>query len=75
VYTVEIDPVVVEVARRFFGIVPHERHRIIVKDGRDYLRGLPPAVPYDVIFLDAHRVSGSRAIFAPVSSTPSAAGA
>ncbi len=58
VYTVEIDPVVVEVARRFFGIVPDGRHHIIVKDGRDYLRGLPPEVPYDVIFLDAYCVSG-----------------
>jgi spermidine synthase len=57
-YTVEIDPVVVDVARRFFGVAPDARHHIIVKDGRDYVRGLPPEAPYDMILLDAYQVFG-----------------
>lgn len=57
-YTVEIDPLVVEVARRFFAIGPDARHHIIVEDGREYVRGLPAEAPYDVIFLDAYRVFG-----------------
>ncbi len=57
-YTVEIDPVVVEVACRFFGIIPDARQRIVVKDGRDYLRGMPGEAPYDVILLDAYRAFG-----------------
>jgi spermidine synthase len=57
-YTVEIDPVVVEVACRFFGITPDARQHIVVKDGRDYLRGMPGEAPYDVILLDAYRAFG-----------------
>jgi spermidine synthase len=57
-YTVELDPLVVDVARRFFGILPDERQHITVKDGRDYLRGMPTEAPYDLIFLDAYRVGG-----------------
>ncbi|MBI3304544.1 MAG: fused MFS/spermidine synthase [Deltaproteobacteria bacterium] len=57
-YTVELDPVVVEVARRFFGCAPDERQHLIVKDGRDYLRGMPPEAPYDLILLDAYRAGG-----------------
>lgn len=56
--TVEIDPLVVEVARRFFAIAPDARHHIIVKDGREYVRRRPAEAPYDVIFLDAYRVLG-----------------
>jgi spermidine synthase len=57
-YTIEIDPVVVEVACRFFGIAPDERQQIIIKDGRDYLRGMPAEAPYDIILLDAYQASG-----------------
>jgi spermidine synthase len=57
-YTVEIDPVVVEVAYKFFGIAPDDRQKIIVKDGREYLRGLPAEAPYDLILLDAYQASG-----------------
>lgn len=57
-YTVELDPMVVDVARRFFGIVTDERQRITVKDGRDYLRGMPTEAPYDLILLDAFQVGG-----------------
>jgi spermidine synthase len=57
-YTVEIDPIVVEVAGRFFGIAPDERQQIIVKDGREYLRSMPAEAPYDMILLDAYQASG-----------------
>ena len=57
-YTVELDPAVVEVAQRFFAWVPDERQHLTVKDGRDYLRGFPTEAPYDVILLDAFQVSG-----------------
>jgi spermidine synthase len=55
--TVELDPVVSEVARRFFGILPDERQRVIVKEGRDYLRETVQE-RYDIIFLDAYQASG-----------------
>lgn len=57
-YTVELDPLVVEVAQRFFAWEPDKRQHLTVKDGRDYLRGFPPEAPYDVILLDAFQVSG-----------------
>lgn len=57
-FTVEIDPVVVEVARRFFGFAPDARQHVTVKDGRNYLRGMPAEAPYDVIMLDAYHAGG-----------------
>lgn len=57
-YTVELDPLVVDVARRFFALAPDERQHLTVKDGRDYLRGTPVEAPYDLILLDAYRASG-----------------
>lgn len=57
-YTVELDPLVVEVAQRFFAWEPDERQHLTIKDGRDYLRGLPTEAPYDLILLDAFQVSG-----------------
>jgi len=57
-YTVELDPLVVEVAQRFFAWETDQRQHLTVKDGRDYLRGLPTEAPYDVIMLDAFQVSG-----------------
>lgn len=56
--SVEIDPIVVEVARRFFGFAPDERQYITVKDGRDYLHGMPAEAPYDLILLDAYHAGG-----------------
>ncbi|HEV8711757.1 MAG TPA: fused MFS/spermidine synthase [Candidatus Binatia bacterium] len=58
IFTVEIDPVTVEVARRFFGFAPDARQHITVKDGRNYLRGMPAEAPYDVILLDAYHAGG-----------------
>jgi spermidine synthase len=57
-FSVELDPVVVEVARRFFGFAPDARQHVVIKDGREYLRGLPTEAPYDVILLDAYRAGG-----------------
>ncbi|MGE0821708.1 MAG: spermidine synthase [Candidatus Binatia bacterium] len=57
-YTVELDQVVVDVACRFFALVPDERQHIIVQDGREYVRGTPPEAPYDVILLDAYQAEG-----------------
>jgi spermidine synthase len=57
-YTVELDPLVVEVAQRFFAWETDPRQHLTVKDGRDYLRGFPTEAPYDVILLDAFQVSG-----------------
>jgi spermidine synthase len=57
-FSVELDPIVVAVARRFFSFVPDARQRITIKDGRDYLRGMPAEAPYDVILLDAYRAGG-----------------
>jgi len=58
VSTVELDAVVDEVARRFFGILPDDRQRVIMRDGRDYLRQTGHEERYDVIFLDAYQASG-----------------
>ena len=57
-HTVELDPLVVTLAERFFGIVQDERQRIIVQDGRDYLRRAAGRLSYDLILLDAYRVEG-----------------
>jgi len=47
----EIDPEVVDVARKFFGFREDERMRAHVADGRRFIES--PRDPYDVIFLDA----------------------
>jgi spermidine synthase len=57
-YTVELDPLVVEVAQRFFAWETDERQHLAIKDGRDYLRGFPTEALYDLILLDAFQVSG-----------------
>ena len=49
---VEIDPAVVEVARRFFGFRDDDRLRVHVADGRRYIEQAG-ASTYDAIFLDA----------------------
>ena len=48
---VEIDPVVVDAARRFFGVGALPA-RVITRDGFEHLRD-PAAGPYDVIYMDA----------------------
>src|SRR5467141_3005124 len=48
----EIDPDVVDVAKKFFGFVEDERMRAHVGDGRQFIEKAPPG-DYDLIFLDA----------------------
>ncbi len=48
---VEIDPVVVDVARDWFGVSEGDRLRLVVEDGRQFVERV--SEPYDVIFLDA----------------------
>jgi spermidine synthase len=57
-HTVELDLLVVEVAERFFGICQDKRQRIMVQDGREYLRSAATHTAYDIILLDAYRVEG-----------------
>lgn len=49
---VEVDPVVVDVARRYFGIQPSERLRIHVGDGRTFLK--QSRDKWDLIIVDAY---------------------
>lgn len=50
--TVEIDPVVIEVAKKYFAVKETPRHSIHNEDGRVFLRRT--AVKYDVILMDAY---------------------
>lgn len=50
--SVELDPVVVQVASNYFGVAASDRHRIAVSDGRTYLKR--SRGPYDLIVLDAY---------------------
>jgi spermidine synthase len=48
----EIDPLIVEVAKTYFGIREDEKLHISIADGRVYLENLPPEVKYEVIMVD-----------------------
>lgn len=50
----EIDPMVEEVARKYFGFKPDERMKVRVKDARTYIRTADAKKKYDLIFLDAY---------------------
>lgn len=50
--TVEIDPIIVEVAKRFFYLPTTDRHQIFTEDARRYLT--KTAVRYDAILVDAY---------------------
>lgn len=52
IINVEMDPVVVDVAKRFFNFVETPSNRIVVMDGRRFLRR--SGEKYDLIFLDAY---------------------
>ena len=56
--TVELDPLVLEVARRFFGFLPDERQCVSLADGRAFLREESAHAQYDLIFLDAYQAEG-----------------
>jgi spermidine synthase len=49
----EIDPVVVTVAEKYFGLRQDERLRVALADGREWLARPEGRGPYDLIFLDA----------------------
>lgn len=53
--TVELDPVVVDVARNHFRLEDTPRHQIFTEDGRQYLRRARKR--YDAIILDAYRTT------------------
>ena len=50
--TVEIDPVVVEVAKKYFAVEETPKHKIHINDGRVFLRQTTNI--YDVILMDAY---------------------
>jgi spermidine synthase len=50
--TVELDPMVVEVAKKFFGVQETAQHRIHTQDGRLFLRRSTNT--YDAIIMDAY---------------------
>jgi spermidine synthase len=54
--SVELDPAVVDVAKRFFEVKEDARHRIFVQDGRVYLRRAD--AKYDLIIMDAYFAEG-----------------
>jgi len=53
--TVELDPVVISVAKKFFGVTETSQHKIHTSDGRVFLRRTPHR--YDVILMDAYATS------------------
>jgi spermidine synthase len=54
--TVEIDPVVAQVAREYFGFKESEKNKIHIEDGRVFLARA--GEPYDLIVLDAYNATG-----------------
>ncbi|MDQ7859119.1 MAG: fused MFS/spermidine synthase [Armatimonadota bacterium] len=54
--SVELDPAVVEVAKRFFEVREDARHRVAVQDGRVFVRRAEAR--YDLVILDAYFAEG-----------------
>ncbi len=54
----DIDPTVVEVARKFFGIQFDDRLKVAIQDGREYLAQQNSTVKNDIIIVDAGFGSG-----------------
>ena len=50
---VEIEPVMVEAATRFFGLTPDKRLRITVADAQAWLARQSPTTSFDIMFIDA----------------------
>jgi spermidine synthase len=59
---VDIDPGVVDVARRFFGFSPDERTHVFIEDGAAFVRREGPV--YDLVLLDAYGAGGVPAALA-----------
>lgn len=58
VETTEIDPLVIEVATKFFGVQADARLIVANQDGREYLAQREPDLTYDLIFNDAFSSGG-----------------
>jgi spermidine synthase len=58
---VEIDPDIVKVCQEWFEFKPAKTTRVIVMDGRMYMKRAPDTAKYDVIMLDAY--AGDRIPF------------
>jgi spermidine synthase len=56
----EIDPEVVRLARRWFGVRPDERTPVYVEEGRGFLARQPETVVYDSILVDCFTGSGQH---------------
>ncbi len=54
--SVELDPVVVDLAKQYFGVIEDRRHRIAVADGRQFIRRAEGT--YDLIVMDAYFAEG-----------------
>ncbi|MEG4230620.1 fused MFS/spermidine synthase [Microcoleus sp. Pol11C3] len=54
----DIDPEIVEVAQKFFGILFDDRLKVAIQDGREYLSQQNSTVKYDIILVDAGFGSG-----------------
>lgn len=54
--SIELDPAVAEVAKRFFEVKEDGRHRIVIQDGRVFIRR--SEAKYDLIILDAYFAEG-----------------
>ncbi len=52
--SIELDPAVVEFAKKYFGITSKKNFKIVVADGRRYLAKTPDK-KWDVIMIDAYR--------------------
>jgi spermidine synthase len=52
IHAVEIDPVIVAAAERWFGFVPDDRMTVHTGDGRAFIEQSPPGT-YDLVVLDA----------------------
>lgn len=50
--TVEVDPAVIDVAKKYFGVTETPRHKINNSDGRVFLRRV--STNYDVVIMDAY---------------------
>ena len=56
--TVELDPLVIDLATRFFGFCPDKRQHVMIADGRSHIRALAAETTYDLIILDAYQAEG-----------------
>ena len=52
VHTVELDPVVLQVAKKYFGVTETHRHQVFIEDARVFLRRTTNI--YDLLIMDAY---------------------